>query len=61
MNRNEFMGHCFCSWRFEKLKWMIETQSLTEVQNLYELHKTLRKNSKYDELEVEFQKRLNNQ
>ena len=44
---------------FEKLKWMIQTQSITDVQSLYELHKSLKKNSKYDELEIEFNKRLN--
>ena len=58
MTKQEFMGHCFCSWRFEKLKWMIETQPINEVQSLYELHKTLWKNIKYNELETEFQKRF---
>lgn len=59
MKINEFIGHCTCSWRFEKLKWMIETQSIHEVQQLYELHKQAKKNFKYQELEVEFQKRFN--
>lgn len=61
MTKNEFIGHCFCSWRFEKLKWMIQTMSIQEIQDLYNIHKTLRKNSKYEELEIEFQKRFNNQ
>lgn len=59
MSINEFMGHCFCSWRFEKLKWMIETQPLASVQELYDVHKRLKKNIKYQELEEHFQKRFN--
>ena len=58
MKINEFIGHCQCSWRFEKLKWMIETKPIDEINDLYRLHQSCKRNFKYDELEVEFQKRF---
>jgi hypothetical protein len=58
MSRSEFIGHCFCSWRLNKLKWHIQTADDIELNKLYEIHKSLPKNQKYQELEIEFQKRL---
>ena len=58
MSIKEFMGHCFCSSRFEDLKRMIENNPIEDVLELQKLHKQLWKNFKYQELEIEFQKRL---
>lgn len=59
MSIKEFLGHCTCSSRFETLKKIILTKSLTEVEELYKLHNSLQKHFKYTELEQVFQKRFN--
>jgi len=59
MTKNQFIGHCFCSWRFNKLLWMIETQPLNEVEHMYKIHQTMPNNSKFNELQDAFNKRLN--
>jgi hypothetical protein len=44
--------------RSVRLKQQIEKASTEELNSLYEIHKSLPKNFKYQELETEFQKRL---
>jgi hypothetical protein len=58
MTKKDFLGHCFCSWRFNKLLWMIETQSIADVKQLQEYHKQSPGNHRYSDLEVAFKKRL---
>jgi len=58
MNKRELMGHCFCSSRFRQLLKMIETDSLEQVLEIQQLHKSMPKNFKYQELEEAINKRL---
>ena len=57
MTPSEFIGHCTCSWRYNKLLWTIETQPLERVNELYSIHQTLKKNYRYHELQKKFDER----
>ncbi len=59
MSKKEFMGHCFCSSRYNTLLKSIETLSMDEVEKLYLVHKELPRNTKFAELQKTFEKRLN--
>lgn len=58
MTKHEFMGHLQCSWRFEKLKWMIETGTTDEVQQLKEINEQLTRSPRYQELKQLIETRL---
>lgn len=58
MNEREFMGHCICDSRYKKILMSIATDPLNEVKSLYEIHKKLKKNFKFNELEDKFKERF---
>jgi len=53
-----FMGHCACDWRFEKLIWMIQTQSIEEVLSIQQHHLKYKKNPRFDRIEKALRERL---
>jgi hypothetical protein len=58
MTKREFMGHLHCSWRYSKLVWMIETLPIEEVLELQKFNEQLIRSPRYQDLKLEFQKRL---
>ena len=52
------MGHCACDWRFEKLIWMIQTQSIEEVLSIQQHHLKYKKNPRFDRIEKALRERL---
>ena len=58
MNKREFIGHCQCDWRFNKLLWHIERNPLPEVELMYKIHQSMPNNHRYNELQKAFDERL---
>lgn len=58
MNEREFMGHCICDSRYKKILSSIASDPIDKVKELYQVHKKLRKNFKYVELETKFNERF---
>jgi hypothetical protein len=53
-----FIAHCVCEWRFAKLLWMIETQTIEQVMIIRQHHLKHKRNPKYDILEKALKERL---
>ena len=60
MTAREFLGHCQCTWRFNKLCWMIETKPIEEVLELQKINEKYIRNPRYQELKQKFNERLQN-
>ena len=58
MSKIEFLQECTCSWKFNKMLWVIQYQPMTRVIELYELHTQVRKNVRYHQLEKAFNERF---
>lgn len=59
MTKNQFIGHCFCDMRFNKLLWHIEHNPIPEVEQMYKIHQTMPNNHRYTDLQKAFDERLN--
>jgi hypothetical protein len=58
MTKREFMGHLQCSWRYSKLKWMIENGTIEEVLQLKDINEQLIRSPRYQELKQLIETRL---
>lgn len=58
MTKREFMGHLQCTWRYEKLKWMIQTGTTEEVLQLQTINEQLTRSPRYQDLKQIFEARL---
>ena len=58
MNKREFIGHMFCDVRLKEIKNKIKYAPIEYVQMLYEVHKSVPKNVRYNELQKVFDERF---
>jgi len=58
MSIREFLGHCFCDWRFDQLKNIILTGSMDQVLNIQQLNNNFKNNHRHDEIKTLLSERL---
>lgn len=58
MSIKEFLGHCFCDYRFQQLTDMIKNGSVETVLEIKQLNNTLYKNSKHQQIKELINERL---
>ena len=57
MNKREFIGHMFCDTRYKQIKNKIKYAPMEYVMELYQLHLSLPKNVRYNDLQKLFNER----
>jgi formamidopyrimidine-DNA glycosylase len=58
MSIREFLGHCFCDWRFDQLKQKIAKDPLDKVLQIEQLNNDLKNNRRHDEIKTLLKERL---
>jgi len=59
MTKQQFIGHMFCDMRYKQIKDQIKYRSMETVQALYELHLSMPKNVRFNDLQKTFEERFN--
>lgn len=58
MTKQQFIGHMFCDMRYKQIKDQIKYRSIETVRELYELHLSMPKNVRFNDLQKTFEERF---